>query len=84
MNDSTEDIDALMETMAEAISQSEREAAAAKADASRDAPEMREMREARDAEQEAAAMRRTNNLLHAMRSPGGEHTGDFSREDYGR
>jgi len=59
-------MDALMETVAKAISQSEREAAAAHADAIGDAPEMREIREAeatlaKEAKRKAAAMRRASN-----------------------
>ena len=42
------------------------------------------MREARDAEHEEDAKRRSNNFLQAMGSPGGEQTGKFSREDGGR
>ena len=82
-------MDALMAVVAEAISQSERKAATAPADAKGDAPEMREMLEAettqaREAEREAAAKRRASNFLQAMGSPGGEQTREFSREDYGK
>ena len=77
VNDSTGDMDALMEEMTEAISQSEREAATAQTNAIGDAPEMQEMREAettlaKEAKRKATAMRRASNFLQAMGSPGGE------------
>jgi hypothetical protein len=84
VNDSTVDMDVLMEAVAAAISQSEREATAAHAEATGEAPEMSEMREAREAEREADDMRRAKNFLLTMGTFGGEQTREISREDYGR
>jgi len=70
----------------EAISQAEREAAAAHADATRDAQKMpgAEITQTKEAKREADAKRRASNFLQAMGNPRGEQTRGFSREDYSR
>jgi len=85
-DDSPKNMDALMEAVAEAISQTEREAAAAQADATGDVRETQEAEAARtrEAEREADARRRASNFLQSMRNLGGGQAGEISKQDYSR
>jgi hypothetical protein len=80
-------MDGLMEAMARAISQSEREVAAAQSEATRKITLTSEEAALTGAaltrvkEHEAKARRRACIFLKAMRNPGGDKARDLSRED---
>ena len=79
---SPEDMDALMEVVAEAISQTEREAAAAQGDATTDVRGMREAEATRnkEVEREAESRRRAEICLQAMGNHGGAQSGETGEE----
>jgi hypothetical protein len=77
-------MDALMEAVEEAISQTEREVAAAQVDATEDVWELQEAEATltRETEREADARRRAIIFLQSMGNPGGGQAREISREDY--